>query len=176
MVLYILKKNILTFSNTLENFISKEISALAKYSGDNGELWTADSERPSLTDPKVTLASTDHSFARGPARTCSAFTCLLYLQRSAANLRSQRSSQRSKGAEKRASALNVNLKDSMLGLNTHSNPREVGRAQKHNTEELGGGKVWKNQRTAQMGSWALRLRHCRAERPSSHPSNHAACF
>lgn len=36
MVLYILKKNILTFSNTLENFISKEISALAKYSGDNG--------------------------------------------------------------------------------------------------------------------------------------------
>ena len=36
MVLYILKK-ILTLSNTLENFISKEISALAKYSGGNGE-------------------------------------------------------------------------------------------------------------------------------------------
>lgn len=31
----------------------------------------------------------------------------------------------------------------MLGLNTHSNPREVGRAQKHNTEELGGGKFGK---------------------------------
>lgn len=25
-------------------------------------------------------------------------------------------------------------------------------------------------------SWALRLRHCRAQRPSLHPSNHAACF
>lgn len=71
MVLYILKKKILTFSNTLENFISKEISALAKYLGDNGELWTADTEHPSLTEPKVTLAFTDHSFARGPERTCS---------------------------------------------------------------------------------------------------------
>lgn len=71
MVLYILKKNILTFSNTLENFISKEISALAKYLGDNGELWTADTEHPSLTEPKVTLALTAHSFARGPERTCS---------------------------------------------------------------------------------------------------------
>lgn len=78
MVLYILKtkktkqkNNILTFSNTLENFISKEISALAKHLGDNGELWTADTEHPSLTEPKVTLAFTDHSFARGPERTCS---------------------------------------------------------------------------------------------------------
>lgn len=102
MVLYILKKkNILTFSNTLENFISKKISALAKYSGDNGELWTADTEHPSLTEPKVTLAFTDHSFARGPERTCSTITSLLYLQHSAANLRSQRSPQRSRGAEKR---------------------------------------------------------------------------
>lgn len=25
-------------------------------------------------------------------------------------------------------------------------------------------------------SWALRLRHCRAQTPSLHPSNHAACF
>lgn len=37
MVLYILKKKKhFNISNTLENFISKEISALAKYSGDSG--------------------------------------------------------------------------------------------------------------------------------------------
>jgi hypothetical protein len=27
-----------------------------------------------------------------------------------------------------------------------------------------------------MGSRALHLRHCRAEMPSIHPSNHVACF
>lgn len=40
MVLYFLQKK-LTFSNTLTNFISKEISALAKYSDNSGGLWTA---------------------------------------------------------------------------------------------------------------------------------------
>lgn len=38
MVLDVLQKKTLTFSNTLVNFISKEISALAKYLGDNEEL------------------------------------------------------------------------------------------------------------------------------------------
>lgn len=32
----------------------------------------------------------------------------------------------------------VNLKDCVLGLQAHSNPRDVGRSQKHNTEELEG--------------------------------------
>lgn len=39
--------------------------------------------------------------------------------------------------------LNVNLKDSMLGLSTHSNPRDVGRS--HWTW----GTVWKDERNAQ---------------------------
>lgn len=43
MVLYFLQKK-LTFSNILVNFISKEISALAKYLGNSGEPGTADTE------------------------------------------------------------------------------------------------------------------------------------
>lgn len=39
-----------------------------------------------------------------------------------------------------------------------------------------GGRVWKDPEDCSMGSWALCLRHCRAQTPSSHPSNYAACF
>lgn len=52
MVLYFLQKK-LTFSNILVNFISKEISALAKYSDNSGEPWTADTENtPALLMPR----------------------------------------------------------------------------------------------------------------------------
>lgn len=44
--------------------------------------------------------------------------------------------QRSQGAEREH--VTVNLKDGVLGLHAHSNPRGVGRSQKHNTKELRG--------------------------------------
>ncbi len=47
----------------------------------------------------------------------------------------------------RERSVTVNLKDSVLGLHPHSNPRDVGRSQKHNTEELEG-EFEKIQRTA----------------------------
>lgn len=60
MVLYFLQKKV-TFNNTLTNFISKEISALAKYSVNSGGLWTAGTKTPGLADPKAVTAFTDHS-------------------------------------------------------------------------------------------------------------------
>lgn len=49
--------------------------------------------------------------------------------------------------------VNVNLKDSTTGLSTHSNPRDMGRSQNHNTQELG--KLWKILRGKHSKSWAL---------------------
>ena len=61
MVLYFQQKKKVTLNNMLKNFIYKEISALAKYSVNSGGLWTAGTKTPSLADPKVAMAFTDHS-------------------------------------------------------------------------------------------------------------------
>lgn len=64
MVLHFPQKK--TFSNTLVNFISKEISALAKYSVNSGELWTAHPKNTpvSFADHKEMMAFTAPSLCQ----------------------------------------------------------------------------------------------------------------
>lgn len=141
--------------------------------GDNGELWTADTEHPSLTEPKVTLAFTDHSFARGPERTCSARSPACLFTTLSSKLKESEASPEVKGSREE-NVVNVNLEDSTMGLSAHSNPRAMGRSQNHNTQELGG--LFEKFSGESSAKTELCLRHCRAETPSIHPSYHVACL
>lgn len=68
--------------------------------------------------------------------------------------------------------VNVNLEDSTTGLGAHTNPRDMGRSQNHNTQELGG--LFEKSSEENSAKAELCLRHCRAETPSIHPSYHVA--